>query len=364
MKVRVGGTAAETRVVVELDQSAKARLVDGGGPRGLVLAWPGLQSGKELSGAGKGLVANWTVDEAAGAARLKLTFNADAEVARRFLLPPGDGIEVYRYVIDLRPKGGAPQSLKIAVVPKPATPEPKPAVITAPKPIVAAKRVVVIDAGHGGADPGAIGVHAREGAVTLAAAKALKARLERGGRYKVVLTREKDVYLPLETRVRIARQAKADLFISLHADAGSDPKLKGASVYTLSENGSDRVAKKVMARDKSLGEVRLPGKDAAVNSILLDLTQRATRNQSATFAQVLLNEVDDVATLLRRSHRDAGYVVLLAPDVPAVLFEMGFMTNPEDEALLTDPKRRTAMMNAVGDGIDAYFAQAAQYASR
>ena len=198
----------------------------------------------------------------------------------------------------------------------------------------------------------------------MAAARALKTRLERSGRYKVVLTREKDVFLPLETRVRIARQAHADLFISLHADAGGDASLKGVSVYTLSENGSDRVAKKVMARDRSLGEVKLPGKDAAVNSILLDLTQRATRNQSATFAQLLLGEVDDVCTLLRRSHRDAGYVVLLAPDVPAVLLEMGFMTNPEDEALLTDPKRRGAMMNAVGDGIDAYFAEAERYAAR
>jgi N-acetylmuramoyl-L-alanine amidase len=224
--------------------------------------------------------------------------------------------------------------------------------------------VVVIDAGHGGKDPGAIGVHAREGAVTLAAARALRARLEKSGRYKVVLTREKDVFLPLETRVRIARQARADLFISLHADAGGDTSLKGASIYTLSENGSDRIAKKVMARDRSLGEVKLPGKDAAVNSILLDLTQRATRNQSATFAQLVLNEVGDVCTLLRRSHRDAGYVVLLAPDVPAVLFEMGFMTNPHDEALLTDAKRRAAMMDAVGDGIDLYFAQEAQYAGR
>jgi N-acetylmuramoyl-L-alanine amidase len=119
-----------------------------------------------------------------------------------------------------------------------------------------------------------------------------------------------------------------------------------------------------MARDRSLGDFALPAQNAAVNSILLDLTQRATRNQSAAFAQLVLNEVDDVATLLRHSHRDAGYVVLLAPDVPAVLLEMGFMTNAQDEALLRDPKRRAAMMNAVGDGIDAYFAQDARFASR
>jgi N-acetylmuramoyl-L-alanine amidase len=199
--------------------------------------------------------------------------------------------------------------------------------------------------------------------VTLAAAKALKARLEQKGRYQVVLTREKDVFVPLEQRVRIARRAGADLFISLHADAGSDPSLRGASVYTLSENGSDRIAKKVMAKDTRFGEVKLPGPDRSVNQILLDLTQRATRNQSATFAQLLLNEVDEDFTLLRGSHRDAGFIVLLAPDVPAVLLEMGFMTNPQDEKVLTDPAARRRMMSAVADSIDGYFSQNAKYAS-
>lgn len=370
LTVQVHGDASETRVVVELDQGARARLVEGQDKRTLVLAWPELDSGKELSGPGGGLVSGWVVDEAAGAARLKLSLKSDAQVSRRFLLPPGDGVETYRYVLDLKSTAAAPKPpAKLVVLPpapksRPGAAAEKSVLISAPKTPAGGKKVVVIDAGHGGKDPGAIGVRAREGAVTLAAAKALKARLERGGRYKVVLTRDKDVFLPLETRVRIARQARADLFISLHADAGGDPSLKGVSVYTLSENGSDRVAKKVMAKDRSLGEVKLPGRDAAVNSILLDLTQRATRNQSATFAQLLLNEVDDVCALLRRSHRDAGYVVLLAPDVPAVLLEMGFMTNADDEGLLTDPRRRAAMMNAVGDGIDAYFVQTAQLASR
>lgn len=381
LKVRVAGDAAETRVVVELDQSAKARLIETDGPgRSVVLAWPELNAGKALSGPGRGLVSGWSVDEAAGAVRLKLSLTRETVVARRFLLPPGDGIDVYRYVVDLKPKGGpaaqarpAPSlAARVVVEPKAsptrsakaaAKPRAAPVLVSAP-PAAAGKRVVVIDAGHGGKDPGASGVHGREAAITLAAAKSLKARLEKSGRYRVVLTRDKDVFLPLETRVRIARQAKADLFISLHADAGAEPGLRGASVYTLSEGGSDRVARKVMAKDRSLGDFAMPGKDAAVNSILLDLTQRATRNQSATFAQLLLNEIDDVAALLRRSHRDAGFVVLLAPDVPAVLLEMGFMTNSEDEALLRDPKRRAAMMSAVGDGIDAYFAQDARYAAR
>ena len=120
----------------------------------------------------------------------------------------------------------------------------------------------------------------------------------------------------------------------------------------------------MLAKDKLIGEVKLPGADRAVNSILLDLTQRATRNQSATFAQLLLNEVDDVATLLRTSHRDGGFVVLLAPDVPAVLLEMGFMTSPEDEKALTDPATRKRVMAAVRASIDHYFSQDAKYAAK
>lgn len=362
--VRVSGDAAETRVTVELDQAAKAKLISEGAGGRLVLAWPELDAGKALSGTGKGLVGAWAVDEAAGAVRLKLELNEDAEVARRFLLPPGDGEENYRYVVDLKRKpGAAPAPSKLAAKSGKAVRAPV-QTISAPKPAVGGKRVIVIDAGHGGRDPGAVGAAVRESAITLAAAKALKARLEGSGRYKVVLTRDKDVYIPLETRVRIARQAGADLFISLHADAGPDATVRGASVYTLSEHGSDRAAKSVMGKDRALGDFKMPAKDASVNQILLDLTQRATRNQSATFAQLLLNTVDDTNVLLRRSHRDAGYVVLLAPDVPAVLLEMGFMTNAQDEALLADPKQRNAMMQAVGDSIDAYFAQEAKYAAR
>lgn len=370
--VQVSGDTAETRVTVELDRSAKAKLISETGP--IVLAWPELDAGKVLSGTGRGLVGAWTVDEAAGAVRLKLELTDGAEVARRFLLPPDEGQETYRYVIDLKRKAGAtPMSAKAVVAPKTKATAPaklaagKPVrapveTISAPKTAPTGKRVVVIDAGHGGRDPGAAGLHGRESAVTLAAAQALKARLD--GRYKVVMTREKDVYIPLETRVRIARQAGADLFISLHADAGPDATVRGASVYTLSEHGSDRAAKQVMGKDRSLGDYKMPGKDASVNQILLDLTQRATRNQSATFAQLLLNSVDDTGVLLRRGHRDAGFVVLLAPDVPAVLLEMGFMTNALDEAVLTDPKQRRAMMDAVGASIDAYFADEARYAAR
>jgi N-acetylmuramoyl-L-alanine amidase len=223
--------------------------------------------------------------------------------------------------------------------------------------------VVVIDAGHGGQDPGAAGQSSHEKDLTLAAAQTLKARLERSGRYKVVLTRDHDVYVPLEQRVRIARKANADLFISLHADSGTTPDLKGATVYTLSEQGTTRAAKQVFEKADWIN-MTLPGPDQQVNRILLDLTQRETRNRSSEFAETLLTRISDATPLLRRSHRDAGFMVLLAPDVPAVLLEMGFITNPSDERRLGDPAQRRRLMDGVAQAIDAYFADEIKLASR
>jgi N-acetylmuramoyl-L-alanine amidase len=233
----------------------------------------------------------------------------------------------------------------------------------ADKILVRMRKVVVIDAGHGGKDPGASGGHAHEKDLTLAAARALKRRLERDGRYRVVLTRSNDHFVPLGTRVQIARRSDADLFISLHADAGLDPDTRGATVYTLSDQGSDRAARKLISNDWFMN-VNLPGRDRAVNRILLDLTQRATKNQSSAFAETLVDNIGSQTQLLRRSHRNAGFVVLLAPDVPAVLLEMGFITNPDDEHTLTDQGRRGRLMNSVGDAIDAYFAQQTRLAAR
>ena len=184
------------------------------------------------------------------------------------------------------------------------------------EPVVEAKKVIVIDAGHGGKDPGAHGASHLEKDVTLAAARALRDRLEATGRYKVVLTRDTDVFVPLETRPQIARRANADLFISLHADAAggeSSSDTRGASVYTLSEHGVDRVQKGVFGHSDWFMNVNMPGQDAATKRILLDLTQRQTVNRSSTFAETLLEHIGTATDLLHRSHRDAGLMVLLAP---------------------------------------------------
>src|SRR5690606_29906093 len=140
-----------------------------------------------------------------------------------------------------------------------------------------------------------------------------------------------------------------------------DASTRGLSVYTLSEQGADR-ATRVMGKEDWLINARYAKANAAVSQILLDLTQRATKNRSAQFAELLLERVDDEVTLLRRSHRDAGFVVLLAPDVPAVLLEMGFITNPEDEKVLASESGRKRLMDAVGDSIDAYFGERTQLA--
>ena len=348
-KVRFGGDQSTTRVVIELARSTHGKLVRDGSSGRLDLALSGLDGGAGLGGTGQGLVRVWAVDDSTGSATLKLDLTRPVQVSRRFILPPSDGSPNYRYVMDL-----------IASGPPIATPAPGKAVTVA----LRSRKVVVIDAGHGGKDPGALGEDVQEKSVTLPAALALKARLERDGRYKVVLTRSDDTFVPLTGRVQIARRADADLFISLHADAGGDPSLRGATVYTLSDKGSERAAQNLMRNDNWFINVSLPGRDRAVNQILLDLTQRATKNQSTAFADMLVGRVSEQAPLLQRGHRDAGYVVLLAPDVPAVLLEMGFITNLDDEAALRNSARRARLMSAVGDAIDDYFAAQRRYAAR
>jgi N-acetylmuramoyl-L-alanine amidase len=372
VKLRFGGDQTETRIVLEVPRAVQATPTQAQG-QSLSLDFAQLNMAADLDGQGRGLVKTWSLERSGGKARLLLQLTRQARIKRRFLLPPGDGLDAYRYVLDLEPQGGPP--------PAPAVPAPAPRAAAAPGKLIQAaapsvdgaetaspvsralRKVIVIDAGHGGHDPGALGAHSKEKDITLAAAMSLKARLEKTGRFRIVLTRDSDVFVPLENRVQIARAANADLFISLHADVGSDPAVRGATVYTLSDQGEDRVARGVFEGGSFL-KVQLPGRDQSVKQILLDLTQRATRNRSAAFAETLIDQVGRQTNLVSRSHRDAGYVVLLAPDVPAVLLEMGFITNRKDETELTDSSRRARLMNAVAGAIEAYFSESLRYAAR
>ena len=370
LKVRLGGDSHATRLVIDLDQAASGKLrADGASDGHAVIVLPNVSATGGLQGQGQGLVKAWAVDQTSGGARLQLDLAPDARIKGRFLLPPAVGIDQYRYVIDVisqpgqvrltSAKASAATTIPVSTSLK-LRPQIIPAVARAPAPSL--KKVIVIDPGHGGHDPGALGAQGFEKDVNLAAALTLKDRLERSTRYKVVLTRTDDTYVPLEDRVRVAQRSGADLFISLHSDSGGDANVRGASVYTLSDKASGR-ATRFVKRDDWFMKASLTG-DRGVSDILFDLTQRATKNRSAAFASTLVSHIDGKAPLLRRSQRDAGFMVLLAPEVPAVLLEMGFVTNGEDEAFLRDPGQRKRLMNAVGDSIDEYFGEATRLAAR
>jgi N-acetylmuramoyl-L-alanine amidase len=365
LKVRLGGDSQATRLVMDLDQAASARLVaDGASDGHAVLVLPTVSAAGGLQGQGQGLVKAWAVDQTSGGARLQMDLAPDAKIKGRFLLPPADGIDHYRYVVDVISAPGQVRmtSATASVIPVALKLRPQIIPATIHTQPISLKKVIVIDPGHGGHDPGASGAQGFEKDVNLAAALALKERLERSSRYTVVLTRDDDTYVPLDQRVRIAQRAGADLFISLHSDSGGDATVRGASVYTLSDKASNRAARFVKQDDWFM-KASLTG-DRGVQDILFDLTQRNTKNRSAAFAANLVSHIDGKAPLLRRSQRDAGFMVLLAPDVPAVLLEMGFVTNAEDEEFLRDPAQRKRLMSSVGDAIDDYFAETTRLASR
>jgi len=227
----------------------------------------------------------------------------------------------------------------------------------APKAVVSVrgKPVIVIDPGHGGYDPGAIGAKGtKEKQITSAVTKRLSAMLRKTGRYDIVITRTKDVYVDHDDRLRIARERGADLFISIHADSTENGKAAGASVYTLADRAKNR-SKKITHTQNWIVDVDLSEQTASVGDILVDLAQRKTQSHSAEFADVLVTELEKTVPLVRNTHRRAGYYVLLAPDVPAVLLELGFISNAADERRLNKVSEQDKIIKAVIKAINGYF---------
>ena len=221
--------------------------------------------------------------------------------------------------------------------------------------------VIVLDPGHGGRDPGAVGTSgAYEKDIVLAAANELKAMLEEGGSYHVVMTREGDWLLRLADRVLFARAAGADLFISLHADSIDNPDVRGMGVYTLSEVASSKEAAALARRENRSDLIEgvdfvSIDYDPVTTNILIDLAQRETKNASSEFAGILARELTPVTHLRRNVHRFAGFRVLKAPDIPSVLIEMGFMSNAAEEGLMLDRAWRQAFLAAVVRAIDTFM---------
>jgi len=222
--------------------------------------------------------------------------------------------------------------------------------------------LVVIDPGHGGRDPGASSPFAAnpEKDVTLALGLAIRDALAATGRVRVALTRENDTYLGLDARYQIARRLDADLFISIHADAAPlNDGARGATIYTLSEVASDRQAALLAEGQNAAGRIagaRLSG-DANVNLILIDLAQRESMNVSADFARLLYREAAPVFPFRPDWHRFAAFIVLKAPDIPSILFESGYLTNPTDAAYIGSPEGRRQIATGMQRAIEAHFAR-------
>jgi N-acetylmuramoyl-L-alanine amidase len=235
---------------------------------------------------------------------------------------------------------------------------------SAPPPGDTRKRQITItlDPGHGGEDPGAIGRGgSREKTVTLAIARRLKARLERNAHVRVALTRDGDFFVPLGKRVQKARQVRSDLFVSIHADAWIKPEARGSSVFVLSEKGASSSAARWLAQKENdadlVGGVNLNVKDPFLARTLLDLSQTATKSDSLRLAKLVLGELGGINRLHRASVEQAGFAVLKAPDIPSILVETAFISNPEEERKLTDEKYQNQLAEALSRGILRYLAQ-------
>ncbi len=289
--------------------------------------------------------------------RLHLDLSQPMMIARVITLPPAGVEPRHRYILDLNRVSAARYEAAVsadAPVLQRVKARGHPSATPSHKGDRLERYTIVIDAGHGGKDPGAIAVTGvREKDIVLAAARELRDLLERDPRFDVKLTRETDVYIPLEDRVTKARNWGADLFISLHADAAGSPDVQGASVYTISARGEARIDREAARNDWEMPLETGAPKD--VNTILEDLIKRETKTNSGLFARMLIPELEKAGPALRNTHRNAGFYVLLAPDVPAVLVEIGFLTNRADALRLQSRGGRARAMQAVDRAIRTYF---------
>jgi len=394
--VRVGQNGTRTRVVLELDGAVKFDVFTLPEPYRVVLNLPAV--GWSINPASlpenKGVLTRMRYGLfTPTTSRMVLDVKGPVKVEKSFLLKTVDG-KRWRLVLDLGPTSETeflealaakraqdrsdlaalvastasttPASASVAATPAPST---KTASLLPPrKPPAPGKRIVAIDPGHGGVDPGTIGVaKTYEKNVTLALARDLKKALEATGRYKVVMTRSRDIFIRLRDRVAVAREAGAELFISVHADAIANRKTRGLSVYTLSEKASDKEAAKLAAKENKadlIAGIDLSAESTDVSNILLDLAQRETMNQSALVATDLVKELRREVKLLRNTHRFAGFAVLKAPDMPSVLVEAGFLSNRQDERNLLSSKYRKGLARAITRGVERHFSGVEQALNR
>lgn len=360
--IRLGVSDARTRVVLDLGSKVDFDIFSLDNPRRVVVDLPSLDWPNKTPKV-DGLVKSIRFGQFSDTkSRLVIDLSRPANVAKSFLLDKSSGLP-HRLVLDLAPSSASAFTQQVAkdraAKRKTAKAEAPPPVFTPkPKSQRRGKPVIVLDAGHGGVDPGAHGAKAREKDVTLTFTRELAKQLRATGRYKVYLTRNRDIYIPLRQRVNIARKHNADLFMSIHADAIKRKSVRGMSIYTLSETASDKEAAALARKENQsdiIAGIDFADQPAEVANILIDLAQRETKNLSVKFANLVVEKARGKTRLLERTHRFAGFRVLKAPDVPSVLIELGFLTNRSDEKQLLNGKWRRGVAGAVVNSIDAFF---------
>jgi N-acetylmuramoyl-L-alanine amidase len=359
--IRVGVYNGTTRFVVDLSDKVEPRVFLLPDPFRVVIDLPEVNFVllEERIGDGAGLIEQLRYGLfRPGTSRFVLDLNMPSKISKQFLLRPS-GTKPWRLVLDIVPTSRANfiASMRPSGDIKPRVASKPPAPLNR---LQNAKPVVVIDAGHGGVDPGAIGVSgAYEKTIALNYSLDVAKRLRATGRYKVVMTRDRDIFLPLRERVRIARAANADLFLSLHANTHPKRSTNGFSVYTLSNRASDKEAAALAALENKsdvIGGVDLDDYSDDVQNILIDFAQAKTNELSVKFARdMLVGEIGQRARLLGRPWRSAGFAVLKAPDVPSVLLELGYISNPKEEKLLFSKAHKEKMSAAIVRAVGAYF---------
>lgn len=361
---RIAGDEARTRIVIDFDRSPEFQIHYIASPPRIVIDLPETAFGFDPSQLeARGLFRDIRYGSmAAGAARMVLTAERPARLAVSEVQAQENG-EGYRLVLDaevipdeafenLVRSGWQPEPASVATAERGARVAPQ-------VPEEPGDFVVAIDAGHGGIDAGASGAStkAAEKEITLAFAKVFAERLNKESGIRAVLTRSGDEFLSLSERVAIARQNGADLLISLHADTLRQNAIRGATVYTISDKASDRMAQALAERENlsdAIAGVDLTSEPAEVSDILLDLTRRETQAFSITLANEVVDSFKGQVGLINNPHRYAGFRVLQAHDMPSILLELGFLSNKEDEKLLLDEEWRKKVADLLAVAVKRY----------
>ncbi|MBQ7413696.1 MAG: N-acetylmuramoyl-L-alanine amidase [Alphaproteobacteria bacterium] len=357
MQMRLAaGTPDSVRFVAELSAEAAPKVSRLESPPRLVIDFPDTsfsQTAKEQKFGPTGFVGGVRLGTPfAGTARVVLDLPGIRLTEKHFLLKPQSG-QNWRFVLDLF--GNAPSEMPATVQSSPSGRGGVRPFTTPPKP---KQKIIVLDPGHGGQDPGAVSRSGHyEKNITLAMAKETRELLQKAG-YKVVLTRDKDIFIPLRGRIKKAHEANADLFISIHADSAKNASAKGLSIYTISERASDAEAAALAERENKADIILgmdLSDIDPMAGSVLLDLEKTATMNKSARYADYVVQEMKKKVSLVPNAHRMAGFVVLKSPSIPSVLVELGYLSNRTEDKNLQKASYRKELAEALVRAVQRYF---------